>query len=299
MCAAFFLWSPNGAAAPKVLVVLSKSDTPHENFIQALWSSLGSARTNVELAIQPLDGFNDATLRSRQPALIVSVGADAARQVAKLNPTMPILHTLLPRAVAQEIMRRTRARDSAIYLDQPIGRQLDLLRAALPNHKRAAAILSPTTTLEAAELRKGATERGFKLNLKTVAKREQILPVLEDMLENAQVVISVPDPLIYHGETIHHMLLSTYRYRVPVIGLSKAHVDAGAVMAVYSTTENIGRQAGEILASLPVKGGIKLPPAQFPRYFTVSVNRRVATSLDLTIDSEDTLLRKLENVSQP
>jgi ABC-type uncharacterized transport system substrate-binding protein len=297
------LFTIDAVAAPKVLVVLSKSDTPHENFVQALWSSLGASRSHVELAVQPLNGFSDAILRERQPALIVSVGADAARNVAKMNPAVPILHTLIPRALGTEVRRQARkgqgARDSAIYLDQPIARQLDLLRIALPAHKRVAAILSPNAKTETAELRKGSVERGFKLNIETVEKREKILPALEEALENAQVVVSVPDPLIYYGDTIHHMLLMTYRYRVPVIGLSKAHVDAGALLAVYSTTEHIGKQAGEILASLPVKGEIKLPSPQSPRYFTVSVNRRVAASLDLTLDDDSVLLRKLGSIKQP
>ncbi|HKQ31137.1 MAG TPA: ABC transporter substrate binding protein, partial [Burkholderiales bacterium] len=225
-----------------------------------------------------------------------------ARRIAKTNPSVPILHTLLPYTVAQEVLRRGRkksVRDSAIYLDQPVGRQFDLLRVALPQHKRVAVILGPTTKAQAPELRNAAHERELKLQVATIAKQDEMQPALEDVLDTSQVLISVPDPLIYQNETIHHLLLTTYRHRIPVVGLSKSSVETGALLGVYSTPEHIGRQLGEILASLPVKGEAKLPPAQGPRYFTLSVNRHVAASLDLALDDENTLLRKLDALQRP
>jgi putative tryptophan/tyrosine transport system substrate-binding protein len=289
------LWTVPGIAASKVMVVLSKFEAPYEQLVQAIRASATASRADVEIGVHSMSGFDAALAGNRQPALIVSVGVEAARHIAQTNPSMPILHTLLPRAAAQELLQPGRkARDSAIYLDQPVGRQLDLLRAALPRHKRVTVILGPTANAQTQELRSAARERGLKLDIVTIAKRDQMLPALEKALDDSDVLVSIPDPLVYHSETIHHLLLTTYRHRIPAVGLSKSSVEAGALLAVYSTPEHIGRQVGEVLAALAAKGESRLPPAQHPRYFTLSVNRRVAASLDLVLDNENTLLRKLE-----
>jgi ABC-type uncharacterized transport system substrate-binding protein len=249
--------------------------------------------------------FSAAAEATPAPLVVVSVGVEAARRVAQSNPSAPILHTLVPRATIAEILQRTRngkpagTRDSAIYLDQPLGRRLDLIRAALPRHRRLAVLLGPTSQFLTGELRTAAAERGFQVALTALSKREQLLPALEDLLDDNDVLLSVADPLVYNSETIHHVLLTTYRYRVPVLGLSKAYVDAGALLAVYSTPEQIGQQVAQVLAALTRAGGHVLPAPAYPRQFQVSINRRVAASLDLTLDSETALQRKLEALARP
>src|SRR6185436_19635041 len=207
------------------------------------------------------------------------------QRLAQLNPLAPILHTLLPRETALELLHNGRGphpamyRDSAIFLDQPVSRQFDLLRLALPKHKRVAVILGPATQSYATELRNAAREHHLSANIAVIQQRDELLPTLETLLDDNDVLLSVPEPLAYHGETIHHVLLTTYRYKVPMIGLSKAYVDAGALLAIYTPPEQIGRQVAQVLATPAAMRG-NLPPPSYPKYFTISINRRVATSLD-------------------
>ncbi len=292
-------------AAFKTLVILSRADGVYAQLSQALQSHVATQqRSDIELTVQSLENFHATNTFASTPALVVTVGVEAARRVAQANPSAPILHTLLPRDIATEILRTgrgksaTRHRDSAIFLDQPFSRQLDLLRLALPNHKRVAVILGPSTQNHAAELRAAARERSLTANIVTIHQREELLPRLEALLDNNDVLLSVAEPLAYHSETIHHVLLTTYRYQTPVMGLSKNYVDAGALLAVYSTPEQIGRQVAELLASLPVARATSLPAASYPKYFVVAVNRRVATSLDLYLDNDDILQQKLEASSR-
>ncbi len=288
------------AAPAKIFIVPSRDGGAYAEVIQAIQTGLEARhQTELTLKILPLETFQGTDLYVHRPALIVTVGAEAAQRIAHLNPPAPMLHTLLPRETALEIIRSGRGKnalsyhDSAIFLDQPIGRQLDLVRLALPTHKRVAIILGPATRNEAAELRSAARERSLVVNIAIISQRDELLPKLETLLDDNDVLLSVPEPLAYHSETIHHVLLTTYRYKIPMIGLSKGYVDAGALLAVYSQPEQIGRQVSQWLGNPAVIGG-NLPPPSFPQYFTVSVNQRVAASLDLYVDSEQTLQRKLE-----
>lgn len=300
------LWTAGaGAAVPRVLVVLSKPDAPYVAVVDSMRKHLPAREAQTEIAVEKIDQFNAAAVQAHPPAVIVTVGVEAGRRVAQASPATPILHTLLPRSAALDLLRNGRGgksgsqRDSAIFLDQPIGRQLDLIRLALPQHTRVAVVLGPATQPLAPELRDAARKRSLKIETATLSRRDEMLSVLDDLLDGADVLLSVADPLVYHSETIHHLLLTTYRYKIPVVGLSKAYVDAGALLAVYSTPENIGRQVSQIIASLPATGVATLPTPGYPRHYTVSVNRRVAASLDLVLEGEDVLLQKLEALSRP
>jgi ABC-type uncharacterized transport system substrate-binding protein len=81
--------------------------------------------------------------------------------------------------------------------------------------------------------------------------------------------------------------LTTYRNRIPLIGFSAAYVKAGALAAIYSTPENIADQLAELTAqSLSAAGAVKQIIS--PKYFSVSINSRVARSLgvQLKLDSD-------------
>ena len=96
------------------------------------------------------------------------------------------------------------------------------------------------------------------------------------MLNDSDVLIALPDPIVFNLRTTRNILLSTYRKRVPVIGFSKSYVKAGALAAIYSTPEFIGKQTGEIITDLAVKSSLNnklLPlPHSHSKYFTISVN---------------------------
>lgn len=290
------------AAAPvKIFVVPSKDGGPYAEAVQAIQKRMEGQRTaDIDLRVLPPAVFRDIDIYVYRPVLIVTIGTEAAQRVARLNPPAPILHTLLPRDTALTILRSGRGahpaayRDSAIFLDQPIARQLDLVRLALPKHKRVAVILGPSTQHQATELRTAARERTLSIKIATIDKREDLLPTLEDLLDDNDLLLSVPEPLAYHSETIHHVLLTTYRYKIPMMGLSKSYVDAGALLAVHSTPEQIGQQVAQVLSSITAGRNVSLPSPGYPKFFQVTVNRRVAASLDLHLESDEVLQRKLE-----
>ncbi len=287
----------------KILVLLGGENDAYQKMAQSIGSTLAAQppRAKIELDIEHINNLSAGL--STHPTLVITIGPDAARAAMHANPASPILYTLIPRTIAQEILRNGRDgkplthRDSAIFLDQPIGRQLDLLRIALPKRKQVAMILGPSTRSLENELRNGCRERSLTVETATINQREELIPALEHLLGKADILLSAAEPMAYDGETLHHVLLTTYRYGIPVIGQSEAYVDAGALLAIYSTPEQIGRQVGELLNSKVFTKDALLPPPSYPKYFTVSINRRVASSLDLQLENETTLQTKLRTLS--
>jgi ABC-type uncharacterized transport system substrate-binding protein len=109
--------------------------------------------------------------------------------------------------------------------------------------------------------------------------------------------VSIITPL-YNGAknfmaTAQSVFMTSYRFRDPVVGYSESLSRAGALLTVYSTPVQIGRQAAELIEK-SFDGG-KLPAAQWPQYFSVSVNEHVARSLDISVPPEAVLMKRVQD----
>lgn len=285
-----------GHAADKVvLILIPKEQAEYQEVADGIRQALAQ-NPGIETRILPLTRFEQRFITESALDMIVTVGAQAARQAASLNPRAPVLNTLLPRQTYLELERsdvRVR-RHTAIYLDQPLRRQLNLIGLALPEHSHVATILGPTTTALEPELATAARDRDLRLHVRRLSNPQDLIPLLREVLDESDVLLSLPDSQIFNSGTIHHLLIATYHRKVPVVGFSRAFVEAGALLAVYSSPAQTGRQAAEIIQHALRTPTRALPPPQYPKYFTVAVNRRVAASLGIDVPDEQTLLNRLQ-----
>lgn len=297
---AFLAWQASGsclAADKTVLVLLAREQPEYQEVAASLRQSLAGQSVQVQVAT-PKEGARRLSEGTDMPDMIVSVGAQAARLTALQNASVPVLHTLLPRQSYLELVRdrdpnRAR-RQTAVYLDQPLRRQLNLIGFALPEHSRIAVILGTATAALEPELVTAARDRDLELRAHRLSNPQELIPLLRDALEDSDVLLSLPDPQVFNSGTIHHLLVATYHRKVPVVGFSRAFVEAGALLAVYSTPAQTGRQAAEIVQQALRTPTRALPPPQYPKYFAVAVNRRVAASLGLELADEHALLNRLQ-----
>src|SRR5258708_25092499 len=74
------------AAPLKVLLVLSQPRGAYVQTAQAIQTELAAQpRSEIELAVHPLDEFSLVAIQAHPPALVVTVGAAAAPRVALIN----------------------------------------------------------------------------------------------------------------------------------------------------------------------------------------------------------------------
>jgi ABC-type uncharacterized transport system substrate-binding protein len=130
-------------------------------------------------------------------------------------------------------------------------------------------------------LEKAARERGFELVTSPVAQ-DGLFAALQAVLPEVEVLLALPDPAVFNSQTAANILTAAYRRQVPLVGFSPAYVKAGALLALYSTPAQVGARGGEVLRQ--ALSGRGLPPPQWPREFTVSVNQDVARSLGFALD---------------
>jgi ABC-type uncharacterized transport system substrate-binding protein len=165
-----------------------------------------------------------------------------------------------------------------------------LIRAAFPERTRVVALLGPDSGAQSAALTVAADRHGLRLATTRIAAAEEIHAGLQRLLPEAEVLLAVPDSVVFNAGNVQNILRTSFSARVPLVGFSPAYARAGAVLALYSTPAQVGEQAGEWLAeSLEGKPWPRSQPTQL---FEVAVNRHVARSLGLELDGESVLAER-------
>ena len=280
------------ARAAGVILVLSEESSAFSEAAEALTAELRSAGHRPQTLTVPLRA-DDAAALSGTP-LIVTLGTRAAQAVSSLAPRTLVLHTLLPRSAFEKLPGKgdDSRRMSAVFIDQPAARQIELLRIALPEWSRVALVVGRESSELGARLQASARDKRLRPMLETASGESDLYPALQRMLVEPAVLLAVPDATLFNNRTISNILLTAYHHRSPVIGFSPAYVKAGALLALYSTPAQIGQQAGEVARQGLASGSLQPPAA--PRHFRIGTNPYVARSLGISLEDASVLQERLE-----
>lgn len=267
-------------------VVLSEDGGVYQEFSELL---------RVKMQV-PKFALNTVSINQRLVAsdLYIAVGMKAAEELASRD--VPALNVLVPKAGYEKLPHVQSQRQvprSAIFLDQPMERQIAFLLTALPS-TRNVGILYSTPPPELPNIRRLLAERKVRLHDRSVDGAQSLNEALENILSESEVLFVLADAGVYNAGTIRNILLTSYRRQIPLVGLSQAYVKAGALCAIYSTPNQIAAQAAEAVRLFSESG--KLPPSQYPKDFEVSVNKQVARSLDIRIEDESRLRDEVRRI---
>ena len=303
--------SPCTATADPVhiQVLLSETGGAYSELVTALERRLDAQAVRpVELRVRqvPESYAELASLLADAPDLVVPVGVRAAALVLRAAEDLPTLSLLVPYdsyftllenaspATPQEPSLR-----SAIFLDQPFERQLELLRLLLPKVSRVGTLAGPNSSRRIAELQRLSLQRGLQLAIEPVNSGDNPVAALARLLDRSEVLLALPDQSVFNRASLQAILLTTYRGDVPVLGFSRAYVNAGALAAVHSSARQIGEQAGEWIAALANADRWRLGAPRYPDYYSLTVNTRVAQSLGINVTDEVSLLQELRALEPP
>jgi len=112
--------------------------------------------------------------------------------------------------------------------------------------------------------------------------------LIDDVSKTSDVILAVADTNIYNAASLSQILLTSYRYRTPVIGFSKGFIKAGALSGTVSSIEQITQHVQDVISN--TQGlNFQFDSLIFPKYFDVLSNRNVARSLNLHFPSDEEL----------
>lgn len=298
LCLLVTLWVVQQACAQvapgtpplRVAVVSSQSSQPYQQAIRALRQGLEAATVRGQpFQLVQLDGPDTPISVDGRIGLYVALGSQACERLTNKPRQVTVLCAMVPMAQFEKIRSRLppamALQTAALYLDQPLSRQVRLMRLAWPNVKRLGALLGSQSATQQPALRDAARAAGFELIL---AKRDKDAPdfrTLFDVLERSEVLWALPDPDVFGVQFSYNILLAAWRKRVPVMAFSPAYVNAGAVLGLFATPALVGQDAAALALSL-LRGQLLPDRTYHARLFEVSVNTTVAASFGMTLDAQ-------------
>ncbi len=281
------------AFAARVAVVLSDDSAPYQEVFQVIRAHLDDSGHQVGRVY----AGNSTAAALGDPRMVVAVGVRAADAMAALASRTPILAVLVPRTWYAKSGRSRLAEGgrsrSAIYIDQPFDRLAQLVRLAFPEARRVGVLLSEEQAGALDELEATLRENRLGLAHATLKEGERLIGPLENVLSEAELLLAIPDPLVFNPNTAQSLFLTSYRYRVPVLGYSRSLTRAGALLSLHSSPAQIGRQAAEWVSSALNDAALRLPAPAYPAYFSISINEQVARSLGFGLPSAEALEKRL------
>jgi putative tryptophan/tyrosine transport system substrate-binding protein len=259
----------------------------HQRFVDAFSRELAARSPKIELN---LSSILSALPMSSLTKVIVTVGLDAAQ--LPLSKSQPAIHTLL---TAQNYKTLTQHSDhhSALFVEQPTKRLINLLQIALPQFNDVGILQGSELPQSSAKLQQQFSGAGIQLKIEQISTQQNTLfPALKRLISRSEALLLLPDASIINRSHIKTIIMTSYRSRIPLVGYSKALVKAGAIIGVYSSPEQQGRQAAIMTNTLLTTSN--LPPPQYPSQFNIGINYQMARRLNINIATEDEISARLK-----
>ncbi len=279
--------------AQNILIVVSSETKLYQQTVDSFQNNLVN-KNNLNIQQIKYNQFTSKSLKNID--IIVSLGRKASLKVSKSKRTVPTIYALIPKLTLDKIHQccALSSQEAAIFLDQPLSRQFNLLYTLFGSKLITGILFSDKTFEEIKKIEAAATEANIKLKIVLVNKKKPIGFTIRNELKDSQALLAIPDPLIYNRENIYSIFLTTYSMKIPVIGYSNAMTKAGAVLSLYSSPKDIGKQIADWFNLHDKNKHYR----EAPHYFHISVNGNVAHSLELNLPKKDFILKKLR-VNEP
>jgi putative ABC transport system substrate-binding protein len=226
-------------------------------------------------------GIIDSIMAS-PPRLIVAIGPMAA-QVARAEVRgVPVVFAMVrnPRKSGLE-----GDNIAGISLDVPIEAQLAMYRALLPTIRVIGVIYDPektgTLVKEAAEM---AERFGLRFLATPVASQTEVPAALRSLLGKVDALWMLPDDTVITPESLTFFLLTAFKQNLPVLTISDAFVEAGALAALSPDYTDVGRQACQL--SREIESGQRHPAQASivpPSKVNIALNLQTARQLGLIL----------------
>jgi len=216
------------------------------------------------------------------PKLILAIGPQAA-QVAKAEvQDIPVVFLLVrnPRKYGLEGDNIT-----GISLDVPIEAQLAMYKSLLPTLQVLGVIYDPEkTSALVKEADEVAGKFGLRFRAAPVASQTEVPAALRSLLGKVDALWLLPDDTVVTPESLTFFLLTAFKQNLPVLTISDAFVEAGALASLSADYTDMGRQACQL--SREIETG-RLRPTQAsivpPTKVNITINQQTASQLGLVL----------------
>lgn len=287
---------PLQATTLSPIVILSSNSNSYLEVYDAL-KKFGLQKSEVHIL-----GTNSSLMLKNRTA--IAVGSRACRKsVETASINSHIICTFLPYSSYSHIASMDKTQQlrktgniTALYLDQPLSRQIQLGLLIKPNALSIGTLVSSKDTEQENHFTQVSRKMGLHPRIAHLNIQDNPVRVLGPIIENSDIFLPLPGHSTAVNGASKWILYLTLRNGVPLIGYSKSYADAGAVVALYTSTSQVARDT--IQLAHVAETGLPLPPPHYPRNFELSINTIAARNLGIDLPPRDVLHHQLEESEQ-
>ena len=280
-----------------VVVFKSQDVAPYDEAVEGFKEALHNNSAQATFVVRSLNGDDTKTKAvieeslEIKPDLIFTLGSSATKIVAEKTSAIPIVSGMI---LKSDILKHSE-NVTGIFLDYPIETQFAWIKRFVPDANTIGVIYNPEnnqTKVDEAEM--WADKSGFNLIFEKISSPMEIPSALERLSKRVDVLLGIPDKMVYTQQTAKQILLFSFRNRIPFIGFSSSWVKAGALYALDWNYRDIGRECGD--SAVKILQG-KNPHALSPnREKSISYSLNLKAAERMKIDFPEDLVKAAKNV---
>jgi len=228
------------------------------------------------------------------PQIILAVGSEAAKFCTLKIKDKPIVFCMLLDPASQGLVGVRNM--TGVSLDIPHKNSLQELLKIVPSAKNVGLLYNPEVNGDnVSNAKVAAGLLGLTLISEKVYSRGDITKGFLTMVDEIDAMWIITDPVVSNAYSIKYLLLNTLQNEIPVIGISKNYVKAGALFALTTDFYDIGRQAAELASQIIIQGiSPKNIPIAKPRKYNLILNKKTANAINLRIPTS--VIKKAKEV---
>lgn len=276
-----------GITDARVVVLVSHNAKPYEDALEGIRSCFAANGIKARIEIIRLNGNAAGTAKALEKAgkekvdLVLPLGSLATSEACKTGNGIPMVAGLIVNM--EEI--ESGSSFAAVLLSFPIEVQLRWIKQMLPDCRHIGILYSPArihcNMENATRLAQGM---GLKLIPQKVESPSEIPSALEYLSKEVDALWGIPDDLVYTPQTAREILLFSFRNKIPLIGISREWVKAGALYALECDYRELGFQCGEKALRLLLGAPPDDTAHEYPGKVVYSINMKTARHMKLKIN---------------
>ncbi len=281
---------PLHASDGQIVIVKSRNNSYFNQTIESLTDHVEDAVSFNVIEAESIDANTALLSRSH---FVIALGLKATQMLSVRLPGKLIISAYLTQQQHDQL-KLSGTTHLTVLLDQPLERYLAFTHFLFK--PKAVGIINYSSIELNRRQEKILKRLNLRLNQYQSDNTRKLLGTVRQLVTQNDALLMLPEQGIYNRNTLKGILLTAYRARSPVISYSPAHVKSGALAAIYSSPADIGRHIAEVINSYN-KGSLKITGGtEFARYYSISINSRVAHALGMELPAEADFSKYLNEV---
>ncbi len=282
-------------ANARLLLLASQDSSLYRSFQQGFEAGLTSASLDQGITFTLASEYRPGA-QANSGNIIIAAGVEAAKKIATIKiGDSRVIYTMLPFSSYQWLRKNNILVEGhqVLFVDQPLNRFVNLAQIAFPSIKTLGCMHSNVSAKHMDDLMQVTAAHKIQLNDVALQSGRRLTKILDKLMLDSDVVLALPDPFLFNRRSVQSLLLASLRRKTPLIAYSESYVKAGALLALYSSPEQIGQHTAELVNCI-MEGCAVDSQENYPRYFSVQVNNVVARQMGYTLAPANELKSLLE-----